>query len=124
MVAIILAGGFGTRLQSIIKDKPKPMAEINGKPFLEYLFQYLIINKITRIILSVGYKHEVISDYFGSNYKGVGISYIVESSPLGTGGAIKKCLLNINEKKAFILNGDSFLNISLSLLNYKYRGRN
>ena len=67
--AIILAGGLGTRLQNLVKDIPKPMADINGKPFLKYLLDYLSDYKIQRVILSVGYKYEVIENYFGKKYE-------------------------------------------------------
>jgi len=68
MEAIVLAGGFGTRLQSVVSDVPKPMAPIREKPFLEYIFKYLKKNGVKKVILSVGYKWEVIQDYFGDNY--------------------------------------------------------
>jgi D-glycero-alpha-D-manno-heptose 1-phosphate guanylyltransferase len=87
---IILAGGFGTRLQSVVKDVPKPMADINKRPFLEYLLQYLSQYSVTKIIISVGYKQEIIKNYFHSNYEDIPILYSCEDEPLGTGGAIKK----------------------------------
>ena len=67
--AIVLAGGLGTRLKNVIKDIPKPMADINGKPFLEYLFNYLTKYNINRVILSVGFKNEAIDKYFNWNVK-------------------------------------------------------
>jgi D-glycero-alpha-D-manno-heptose 1-phosphate guanylyltransferase len=110
--AIILAGGFGTRLQTVVKDIPKPMAPIRSKPFLAYLIDYCSSQKIRRIILSTGYKHEVIQNYFGSEYKNVSISYSIEDEPLGTGGAILKAALGSEEEEFFILNGDTFFNIN------------
>ncbi|MCZ7621370.1 MAG: sugar phosphate nucleotidyltransferase, partial [Candidatus Kuenenia sp.] len=92
MEAIILAGGYGTRLQSVIKDIPKPMADINGRPFLSYLMDYLLCQNIRKILLSVGYKHEIIKNYFGLRYKNLDIEYVIEDKPLGTGGAIKEAL--------------------------------
>ena len=62
--AIVLAGGLGTRLRSVIQDIPKPMAPVNGKPFLHYIFQYLKQEQIREVILSVGYKHETIEYFF------------------------------------------------------------
>lgn len=90
MEVIILAGGFGTRLQSVVKDIPKPMADINGYPFLKYVFDYLSKYNITKVILSVGYKQEIIKEYFETSYKNINIVYSTENNPLGTGGAIKK----------------------------------
>ena len=62
--AIILAGGFGTRLQKVVCDVPKPMALVAGKPFLEYLVRQLVSFKFKKIVLSVGYKADVVVDYF------------------------------------------------------------
>jgi D-glycero-alpha-D-manno-heptose 1-phosphate guanylyltransferase len=90
--AIILAGGFGTRLRSVVSNVPKPMAPINGKPFLEYQLDYLIGQGIKTIYLAVGYKHEVISQYFGNSFKDATLIYSVEDKPLGTGGALLRML--------------------------------
>lgn len=108
MEAIILAGGFGTRLSHIVSDVPKPMAPIGEKPFLEYLLDYLLANKVDRIIIAVSHKREMIIDYFGSEYKGVPIVYSEEETPLGTGGGIKKALSFCHEEDVFVINGDSF----------------
>jgi len=116
MEAIILAGGFGTRLQSVVKNVPKPMADINGQPFLVYLLEYLILNKITKVVLSVGYKKEIIEDFFGDTYKNIQIVYSKEETPLGTGGAIRKALTFCNQENVFVINGDTFLDISLDNL--------
>lgn len=112
---IILAGGFGTRLSSIVKDVPKPMAPVNGKPFLHYIFESLQEEKIERAILSVGHLKEVIQEYFQNNYLGIEIEYAVEQEALGTGGGIKNAFEFI-ENDAFVLNGDTFFDISLSKL--------
>ena len=69
MEAIILAGGFGTRLRPAVADLPKSMANINGRPFLEFLLDRLIQSGVTHVILSVGYMHEIIMDHFNSVYK-------------------------------------------------------
>lgn len=115
---IILAGGFGTRLSTVVKDVPKPMATINGKPFLHYIFQALQQQEIKKIVLSVGYKHEIIKDFFQENYLGIDVEYAVENEPLGTGGAIKHAF-NFVEKDAFVLNGDTFFDVDLSKLKKK-----
>lgn len=108
MEALILAGGFGTRLAHVVKDVPKPMADIAGKPFLEYLLEYLLKNDIKRVIFAVSYKREIIMNYFGNKYKDMSISYSIEDTPLGTGGGIKKALSSCNEQNIFVINGDSF----------------
>lgn len=111
MEAIILAGGFGKRLKSKIKDIPKPMAPVNNRPFLVYILDKLLKYNFDHIILSVGYKGDVISDYFGDNYFGIKISYVQETYPLGTGGAIKLALTKSKQDHLFIINGDTFFDI-------------
>ena len=111
MEAIILAGGFGTRLKSVVADLPKPMAPINGRPFLAFLLDSLQEKGFTRIILSVGYRSAAIRDYFGSSYRGMAITYAVESSPLGTGGAIALAMKLAKQEAIFVFNGDTYLEI-------------
>ncbi len=113
MQAIILAGGAGTRLQSLVKDVPKPMADINGKPFICYLLDYLAAYDVKKILLSVGYRYEIIRDYFGSQYKDMDIRYVIEDKPLGTGGALKKALMVVEGEEFIVLNGDTFFNLDL-----------
>lgn len=113
MEAIILAGGFGTRLKHVISDVPKPMAPIGDKPFLEYIFEDLNKKGITHIILAVGYMKEKIEEYFKNQYKSIEISYSEEDAPLGTGGAIKKALSQCKEENIFIINGDTFYDVDL-----------
>lgn len=118
--AIILAGGLGTRLRDVIKDVPKPMAPIEGRPFLEYLLSYLHKQNIKKVVFAVGYKKEVIIDFFGNKYKDIKLVYSIEEEPLGTGGAILKALYLIENEHFFVLNGDTFFNIDLSSLENFY----
>ncbi len=97
MQAIILCGGLGTRLKSVIKDIPKPMAPINNKPFLEFIFEYLKRQGIKEIILAVSYKYEVIQEYFKDEFLGIKIKYIIKN-------------------EACVLNGDTFFDIDLNKL--------
>jgi len=122
--AIILAGGLGTRLRSIVSEVPKPMAPINGKPFLYYLLELLEKNHIRRVVLAVGYKKEIIIEYFGYRFRSIEISYSKESNPLGTGGAILKALNKLNNKRVFIINGDTYFNISLKSLENFHKKKN
>ncbi|RTJ40181.1 D-glycero-D-manno-heptose 1-phosphate guanosyltransferase [Campylobacter jejuni] len=115
MQAIILCGGLGTRLKSVIKDIPKPMAPINDKPFLEFIFEHLKKQGIKEVILAVSYKYEVIQEYFKDEFLGIKIKYSIEKEPLGTGGAIKEALKFV-KNKAYVLNGDTFFDIDLSKL--------
>ncbi len=116
MEAIILAGGLGTRLQNVVKDLPKPMADINGKPFLKYLLDYLSGYQIERVILSVGYKYEVIEQYFGKKYKDIEVVYAVEEEPLGTGGGILNACKYLNNNVFYLINGDTFFDVNLNEL--------
>lgn len=114
--AIILAGGMGTRLKSMVSDIPKPMAEVAGKPFLEYLLKKLSNSGITRVILAVGYKYEVIQNYYGESFNGMELVYSVEDEPLGTGGAIAQALAQAKSSDLFLLNGDSYHDVELNAL--------
>lgn len=114
--AIILAGGLGTRLRAVIGEYPKPLALTGGVPFLKILMNYLADNGITRIILAVGYKWEMIQAQFGANYRGMTLIYSIEKEPLGTGGAIKLALDKSIGQAIFVLNGDTLFNIPLQVL--------
>jgi len=111
--AIILAGGLGTRLKNVISDIPKPMAPVANQPFLLYIFKYLKQQGIERIILSVGYKFEVIDSYFGTNFDGIELVYSIENEPLGTGGGIRLAVEKLKSDTAFIINGDTFFDVDL-----------
>lgn len=113
METIILAGGFGKRLQGVVNDVPKPMADINGRPFLSFLLDYLINQKVNKVLLSVGYKHEIIENYLGFKYKDIEIEYILEKEPLGTGGAIREALKYAGNNDVIVVNGDTFFNVNL-----------
>jgi len=111
---IILAGGLGSRLKSAIYDVPKPMAPIGKKPFLELVLENLVSEGFSRIILSVGYKKEIISKYFGKQFKGIDLVYSCEESPLGTGGAVRKAMELIISDHVFIFNGDTYLELEIA----------
>lgn len=110
--AIILAGGLGTRLRSVVSDLPKAMAPIAGQPFLAYLFEFLAAQGIQRVVLAVGYRKETIRDSFGSHFQGLELAYSVEDEPLGTGGALLQALTHVHGEFAFVLNGDTFLRLN------------
>lgn len=114
MEALILVGGMGTRLSPVIGNMPKAMADVAGRPFLSYLLDQLKGQGFCDICLAVGYRSEIISDYFkdGSDF-GVNLTYSKEVQPLGTGGAIKRAAGKLS-KEFLVLNGDSYLDISFS----------
>ncbi|MBI4710601.1 MAG: nucleotidyltransferase family protein [Nitrospirae bacterium] len=121
MEAIIIAGGLGIRLQPVVKDVPKPMADINGMPFLSFLMDYLSRYGVKKVLLSVGYKHETIKKYFGSKYRNMDIEYVIENNPLGTGGALREALRHVQGSEAIVLNGDSFFNVNVKdLMDFHY----
>jgi D-glycero-alpha-D-manno-heptose 1-phosphate guanylyltransferase len=111
--AVILAGGLGTRLREVVRDRPKPLAELDGKPFLEYQIDFLKKYCITDLIICVGYLSEKIENHFldGTDY-GVSIAYSREEELLGTGGALKNAMDLLHEQ-FFVLNGDTLFLINL-----------
>lgn len=113
MEAVVLAGGFGTRLKSCIEDIPKPLAPIDGKPFLCCLLDYLYANGVHRAVISTGYLAEKVEETIGNRYRGMTIEYSVESTPLGTGGGIKKALKKCSDDNVVVCNGDSFFDVNL-----------
>lgn len=112
MRGLILAGGFGTRLRGVVSDLPKPMAPIQGKPFLTYLLETLNQAGFTEITLSLHFMAEKIQRYYGNRYANIDLSYLVEEEPLGTGGAIT---FFVNEMRPsnpfFVLNGDTYVRL-------------
>ena len=113
MQAVLLAGGLGTRLRSVVNDRPKPMALIEDKPFMEYVVKQLIHYGITEIIFAVGYKGSMVEDYFGDGSQwGIRVSYAYEEELLGTAGAIKNAGKFVTEEMFFVLNADTFYQIN------------
>lgn len=123
MQAILLAGGLGTRLRSVVSDRPKPMALIEDKPFMEYVVHELSRHGITDIIFAVGYKGSMVEDYFGdgSRFEAPGgqaltIRYAYEEELLGTAGAIKNAGRLVTDDSFFVLNADTFYQIDYGRL--------
>jgi len=104
--AIVLAGGMGTRLKSLVKDLPKPLAEVAGRPFLHYVLDNLREGGVEKALLSVGYMHHRVIDAIGTEYKDMEIDYVIEDSPLGTGGAIREALKFAHSRDVVVVNGD------------------
>ena len=122
--AIILAGGKGTRLQAVVKDVPKPMAPVAERPFLTYLLDQLNQAGIEKVYLSVGYKHEVITNHFGAQYKDIQLNYVVENEPLGTGGGIKLAAKQVTSDNFYVINGDTYFDIDFEALESFYHNQN
>jgi len=115
-IAVILAGGLGTRLRSVVSDRPKPMAFVNGRPFLDYLVQRLLSFGISEIVICVSYMRENIISYFQDKYPKT-IKFSAEESPLGTGGALSRASSLLSKKVSFlVLNGDTYMPIDYEQL--------
>ena len=124
MQVVILAGGEGTRLKTLTKNTPKPMVEVNEKPFLEYLIISFKNSGFNRFLFLIGYKNEQIVGYFknGSNWN-VSISYSIETELLGTGGALKNAS-HLLEDEFMLVNGDTFISISYKNVLQRFRDLN
>jgi len=92
------------------------MAPVNGQPFLHYIFQYLQQQNCSRVILSLGYKHEVIEDWLEAERPPFEVSFVIEEEPLGTGGGIQLALEQAKNQNVLVLNGDTFFDVNLESL--------
>lgn len=119
-----MAGGLGTRLQGVIGAYPKCMAPVNGQPFLAYLFEYLTQQKCTRAILSLGYKHKVITDWLEEQDMYFEVDCVIEQEPLGTGGGILAAMDVAETDNVAILNGDTMFNIDLKDMQAYHTAKN
>lgn len=110
--AVILAGGQGTRLKAITGELPKPMIDVNGIPFLYRLMKRLELQGCSKIIVSLGYKADLIIERITKDCPvSCEVDFAIESSPLGTGGAIKLAASKITADTFIALNGDTFCDI-------------
>jgi len=116
MKALILIGGYGTRLEPLTVATPKSMVPVINRPFLEWVIRRLKTSGIEKVVLSLGYLPDLILDYFGQGEKfGIDIKYVIEDTPLGTGGGIKNAGKYLDET-FLVINGDIFTDIDLSLM--------
>lgn len=111
--AIILAGGLGTRLQSVVADVPKCMAPVAGRPFISYVIDVLRMQGIEHFIFSLGYKANVIEHYLSEHYPTLNYQCVLEKEPLGTGGAIKLACLSTQTENVLVVNGDTLFKIGV-----------
>lgn len=112
--ALVLAGGFGTRLRSVVGELPKPLASVAGQPFLWWLLRHLEGQGIQEVFLSVGYRHELVSRQFGDRLDTLRLHYVVETQPLGTGGAIVAAAARMGAEEFLVLNGDTLASLDLA----------
>jgi NDP-sugar pyrophosphorylase family protein len=118
VTSVILAGGLGTRLRSMVADRPKVLAEVNGRPFLAYLLDQLYLGGVSKVILCTGYLGEQVRALFGRSFGGMDLAYSHESLPLGTGGALRLALPLIESNCVLVMNGDSICDVDLSAFHH------
>jgi len=112
--AIVLCGGAGTRLRSVTGDAPKSLATIGDRPFLDILINQLRRHGFEHVILAVGYQRDLIRSHFESRKHDVSLEYSIESTPLGTGGALRNAVEFVKSEALLIMNGDSYTDADLS----------
>jgi D-glycero-alpha-D-manno-heptose 1-phosphate guanylyltransferase len=109
--AVILVGGLGTRLRTVIADRPKVLAEIRGRPFLAYLLDQVAAAGVHDVVLCTGYLGAQIQSCFGGSYKGMRLAYSQEPSPLGTAGALRLTMPLLRSDPVLVMNGDSYCKV-------------
>jgi NDP-sugar pyrophosphorylase family protein len=112
--ALILAGGLGTRLRAVVSDRPKPLADVDGRPFLERLLDQLDRHGFRRAILCVGYRGEQVREQLGERHGNLDLEYSIELEPLGTGGALRNAAPMLRSAHVLALNGDSYCDMDLA----------
>lgn len=122
--SIILAGGLGTRLRSVVADQPKVLAPINNRPFLQYIIDNALKQGIEHIVLSTGYLHEKVEEFVKKRYPEKNISFAIEEEPLGTGGGILNALHQCRTDEVLVLNGDTFFNIDYKMFYHHHNHHN
>jgi D-glycero-alpha-D-manno-heptose 1-phosphate guanylyltransferase len=110
----LLAGGLGTRLRAAVSDRPKVLAQVNGRPFLSYLFDQVAEAGFEDVVVCTGYRAEAVATEFGATYGSLRLRYSVEPEPLGTGGALRYALPLLEGKTVLVLNGDSYAEADLT----------
>ena len=119
--ALILAGGLGTRLRSVVEDRPKVLAEVLGRPFLDYLLDQLIEAGVRHAVLCTGHMAEKVRAQYGDAYGPLELAYSVEEEPMGTGGALRLGRSMAHGDPLLVLNGDSFCHADLGALWERHR---
>lgn len=115
--AVVLVGGLGTRLGTLAGDLPKPMVEVAGRPFLEYVVRWLVRAGVTRIVFATGHRAEAVEGHFGDgSLFGLRAAYTHEVTPLGTGGALREAAALVDGDRFLALNGDSILTMDPTTL--------
>lgn len=116
MEAIVLAGGFGTRLGELTRSCPKPLLPVNGRPFLEYVLFSCLQFPITSIVLAIGYLGEQIEQAIGSSFQGLPVRYVTDEGALGTGGVFRLAASNSRADQLLVMNGDTLARLDTESL--------
>ncbi|NEO83083.1 MAG: NTP transferase domain-containing protein [Spirulina sp. SIO3F2] len=114
--AVILMGGLGTRLRSVVCDRPKPLAQVNGRPFITYLLDQLADTGLQRVVLCTGYMGDMVEVVLGQIWRSLELIYSPESMPLGTGGALRLAAPHLQSATALVMNGDSYCDVDWATL--------
>lgn len=124
LTALVLVGGLGTRLRSVVSDVPKPLAPVRGRPFLAYLLALLRSQGVRDVVLCAGYRAELLEERLGDGSAfGLSLRYSVETEALGTAGALRNALDLVRTEPALVLNGDSFVAVDIAALLRFHRER-
>ena len=118
---IVLAGGLGTRLRSVVSDLPKCMAPVAGRPFLYYLLKYMEVRRFTRVVLALGYMHESVQRWLAGEKWDFEIRCSLEETPLGTGGAVRQALSRTDGDEVYILNPSERFSFETDILQQRVR---
>src|SRR5206468_3820156 len=111
--ALILCGGLGVRLRSVVHDRPKVLAQVAGRPYLAYVLDKLAAAGLGHVVLCSGYRADQVRAAFGTRYRGLRLTYSEETKPLGTAGALRLALPVTHSSMLLVVNGDSFCNVDL-----------
>jgi D-glycero-alpha-D-manno-heptose 1-phosphate guanylyltransferase len=122
--AAILAGGFGTRLRSVVSDRPKVLAEVAGRPFITFLLDQLVTAGVRSVVLCTGYMADLVESTLGETYGPLKLHYSRETTPLGTGGAVRAAMPHLRSATVLVLNGDSYCQSDLTAFYAKHVERN
>lgn len=120
---LVLAGGFGSRLKSVVSDVPKPLAPVCGRPFIIHLIENMIYQGAREMVILLHYRadliQDVVSEYIGRVYENsVKVTFVVEEMPLGTGGSIANAVKNLEINDSFlVINSDTWLGNGLKDIN-------
>ena len=124
LTAVILAGGLGTRLRSVVADRPKVIAEVGGRPFLSYLLDQLGTVGIQYVVLCTGYLGQKVRAIFGDSYAAINLVYSHEKTPMGTGGALVLAAPLLKSESVLVMNSDSFFETNLEAFWTFHRTKN